>query len=111
MRDPSYISLPPSTLTSMWDRHFLLHPVDGSSPRRISVKFYPVLTQRRFLIGAVSPIHGDSDSSFQSTSRVSFAYAQNLVLRGGFSGLSALKALCQVFAKMPVLLPSNLYLP
>ncbi|KAF2560220.1 hypothetical protein F2Q70_00014455 [Brassica cretica] len=56
-------------------------PADVSSPGRISVKVYTALPRRRFSsIGAVSSIRGDS-------SRISFAYRQNLGLSGGISCL------------------------
>uniref|UniRef100_M4E4E8 Glycosyl transferase family 3 domain-containing protein n=1 Tax=Brassica campestris TaxID=3711 RepID=M4E4E8_BRACM len=64
-------------------------PADGSSPGRISVKVYPALTRRRFSsIGAVSSIRGDS-------SRISFAYRQNLGLSGCLGALNALPSVCE----------------
>ncbi|KAF8048664.1 hypothetical protein N665_2444s0009 [Sinapis alba] len=62
---------------------------DGSSCRRINLSFvktYPaLLTRRRFssIGGAESSIiRGNAQSSFPSSSRISFAYSRNLVLRG-----------------------------
>ncbi|CAN7121544.1 unnamed protein product [Brassica rapa subsp. narinosa] len=68
-------------------------PANSSSPGRISVKVYPALPRRRFsTIGAVSSSRG---SSFPSSSRVSFAYRQNLVLSGGLGALKALPSVCE----------------
>ncbi|ESQ41794.1 hypothetical protein EUTSA_v10013530mg [Eutrema salsugineum] len=70
---------------------------DGSSCGRTEftgVKKIPAFSRRRFSpIGAVSPIRGDAQSPFPSSSRSSFAYPRNLVLSGGISGFGAPKAL------------------